>query len=115
MDKKEVIQKEKEKLNKIFGKVDDNTKQLTEKLINQAANLAGELEEIYEIIEKSKSIAIHPQNLNKQKINESAKLYNKYLNTYAVVIKTLYSMLAKTDMEEDDDLTFLERKINPCG
>ena len=58
MDKKEVIQKEKDKLCKIFQNVDEDKRSLAETLIQQAANLTGELFELYQNIEKNKSVVI---------------------------------------------------------
>ena len=92
MDKKEVIQKEKDKLCKIFQNVDEDKRSLAETLIQQAANLTGELFELYQNIEKNKSV-----------------VYNKYLNTHAVLIKTLNGILEKNVIEADDDFDEFEK------
>ena len=42
-------------------------------------------------------------------ITESAKLYNKYLNTHAVLIKTLNGILEKNVIEADDDFDEFEK------
>ena len=111
MDKKEVIQKEKNKLKEIFENVEDNKKKLAETTIEQAANLKGELFELYENIENNKSVVISKNNPSHQLITESAKLWNKYLNTYAVLIKTLNSILEKNLIEPDDDYEEFERQF----
>ena len=107
MDKKEVIQKEKDKLCKIFKNVEENKKKLAESTIEHAANLTGELFELYQNIEKSKSVVISKNNSSHQLITESAKLYNKYLN--AVLIKTLNGILEKNVIETDDDFDEFEK------
>lgn len=109
MDKKEVIQKEKDKLCKIFQNVDEDKRSLAETLIQQAANLTGELFELYQNVEKNKSVVISKNNPSHQLITESAKLYNKYLNTYAVLVKTLNGILEKNVIEADDDFDEFEK------
>lgn len=109
MDKKEVIQKEKDKLTQLFENVEENKRILAENTIQQTANLTGELFELYENIKKSKSVVISKNNPSHQLITESAKLYNKYLNTYAVLIKTLNGILEKNLINADDDFDEFEK------
>lgn len=109
MDKKEVIQKEKDKLSDIFKNVEENKRILAENTIEHAANLTGELFELYQNIEKNKSVVISKNNPSHQLITESAKLYNKYLNTYAVLIKTLNGILEKNVIDAEDDFDEFEK------
>lgn len=111
MDKKEVIQKEKDKLNKIFDKVEEDKRLLAENTIEQAANLTGELFELYENIKKNKSVVVSNKNPSHQLITESAKLWNKYLNTYAVLIKTLNGILEKNLIDPEDDFDEFEKRF----
>ena len=111
MDKKEVIQKEKNKLKEIFENVEDNKKKLAETTIEQVANLTGELFELYENIKNNKSVVISKNNPSHQLITESAKLWNKYLNTHAVLIKTLNGILEKNLIDPDDDYEEFERQF----
>lgn len=109
MDKKAVIQKEKEKLTNLFKNVEEPKRILAENTIEQTANLTGELFELYQNIEKSKSVVISNKNPSHQLITESAKLWNKYLNTYAVLIKTLNGILEKNVIDADDDFDDFEK------
>lgn len=109
MDKKEVIQKEKDKLEEIFKNVEENKRKLAETTIEQAANLKGELFELYKNIENNKSVVISKNNPSHQLITESAKLWNKYLNTHAVLIKTLNGILEKNLVDSDDDYEDFEK------
>lgn len=109
MKKEEAIKKEKEKLEKVFANIDKNKKELVEQLIDQAANLTGELIELYSNIKKNKSVIVSSKNPAHQLITESAKLYNKYLNTYAVVVKTLNGILEKNLLDENDELDDFEK------
>ncbi len=109
MDKKEVIQKEKDKLNRIFKNVEENKRLLAENTIQQVANLTGELYELYENIKNNKSVIVSKNNPSHQLITESAKLWNKYLNTHAVLIKTLNGILEKNSVEPDDDYEDFEK------
>ena len=109
MDKKEVIQKEKDKLNKIFENVEENKRKLAESTVEQTANLTGELFELYQNIEKNKSVIVSSKNPSHQLITESAKLYNKYLNTHAVLVKTLNGILEKNVIDAEDDFDEFEK------
>ena len=109
MDKEDVIQKEKNKLSKIFENVEENKKLLAENTIEQTANLTGELFELYKNIKDNKSVIVSNKNPSHQLITESAKLWNKYLNTYAVLIKTLNGILEKNVIEANDDYEEFEK------
>ena len=109
MDKKEVIQKEKDKLTELFKNVEENKRLLAENTIQQAANLTGELFELYENIKQNKSVVVSSKNPSHQLITESAKLWNKYLNTYAVLIKTLNGILEKNVIDAEDDFDEFEK------
>ena len=110
MDKKEVIQKEKDKLTELFKNVEEKKRKLAEKTIEHAANLVGELFELYTNIKQHKSVVVSKNNSAHQLITESAKLYNKYLNTYAVLIKTLNGIMEKNMLDDDDELDEFEKE-----
>lgn len=109
MNKKDVIQKEKNKLCELFKNVEENKRILAETTIEQVANLTGELFELYENIKANKSVVVSKKNPSHQLITESAKLYNKYLNTYAVLVKTLNGILEKNVIDAEDDFDEFEK------
>lgn len=103
MIKNATQEKELVKLQAIFKKVEDSKRKLTEKLVDEAAFLAGENEKLREIIGNTGMIKVHPKDPSLQKPTEAGKQYLKNLATYAIVIKALNSVLAKDAVEDDDE------------
>lgn len=95
--------KELDKLKDIFEKVDPSKKKLVEKLIHDAAFLAEQNENLRAIIETVGMVKVHPEKPELQKSTEAGKQYLKNLQAYAIVIKTLNSVLSKNTVEDDDD------------
>jgi hypothetical protein len=104
MTKKEAYEDELKKLNELFNEVEENTKKLNEGLIKDAAFLYAENYELKQVLDQTGMVKIHPDNLSLQKTIPAAKEYRQNLNSYAVVIKTLNSVLNKGANEEDDDM-----------
>lgn len=108
MSKKDIYQKELEKLREIFRDVDPPKAQLVQGLIEDAAFLLAENYELRQVISDTGMIKIHPMHRDIQKPTEAAKQYLKNVNSYAVVIKTLNGVLNKSALEDDDELEEFE-------
>lgn len=102
MNRKEVYEKELAKLEKLFEKVEPEKAKLTEGLRQDAAFLLAENAMLKEVMKETGMVKIHPEYPELQKLTESAKQYLKNVNSYAVIIKTLNSVLSK-DLAEGDD------------
>lgn len=92
-----------QKLQSIFEKVEEGKRKLVDKLIHDAAFLAGENDKLREIISQVGMIKVHPKDSSLQKPTEAGKQYLKNLATYAIVIKALNSVLTKNTVEDDDE------------
>jgi len=92
-----------EKLKEIFTKVEPDKQKLVEKLIQDAAFLAGENDKLRDLIGQVGMIKIHPKDPSLQKSTEAGKQYLKNLQAYSLVIKTLNSILTKNSVDDDDD------------
>lgn len=103
MTEKATQDKELVKLLTIFEKVEEGKRKLVDKLLHDAAFLAGENDKLREIIAKTGMIKVHPKDPNLQKPTEAGKQYLKNLATYAIVIKALNSVLTKNTVEDDDE------------
>lgn len=102
MTKKDKIQEERMRLAEIFDNVDDSKKELVEGLIDQAAYLAIENQELQDTLIKTGMVKVHPTRPEIQKPVEAAKQYRQNVNTYSTVIKTLNGILAKDGVIEED-------------
>jgi regulator of replication initiation timing len=103
MTKQKAYEQELEKLNGLFENTDESKRKLVQGLIQDAAFLFAENQDIKELLNKTGMIKVHPDNPEMQKPIAAAEQYRKNLNSYSIVIKTLSSMLPE-DSEEDDDL-----------
>lgn len=103
MKKADVVNQEKAKLFEIFTAIDEKQKKLAEGLIDEAAFLFGENYELREVLEKTGTIRINPDNIFQQKQTPAAAQYLKNLNAYTVVIKALNSILSKNSTDDDDE------------
>lgn len=104
MERKLEMQKEIEKLKKIFKNIEENTLNLIQGLLRETAYLKVELNWMREILNETGMIQVHPQNKNKQKNLPIANEYRRTLNIYMLNIKTLSTILNKKEMEEEDPL-----------
>jgi regulator of replication initiation timing len=103
MRKADIYQKELAKLQKIFEVVEESKKELVQGLIEDAAFLAAENNELREILSASGMIKVHPKYPELQKPTEAGKQYLKNINSYSVVIKTLNGILNKNAVEGEDE------------
>jgi regulator of replication initiation timing len=108
MTKEAVYQQEKEKLIEIFKDVEESKRKLVEGLIEDACFLKSENYALKQILQEIGMIIIHPNNKKLQKPVEAARQYLKNVNSYAVIIKALNSVLNKNIMDDDDDLEEFE-------
>ncbi len=108
MKKSEVYIAELAKIQDIFKGVEDTKRRLVEGLMEDAAFLRAENTVIKESLSKGGMVKSHPKNPDIQKSTEAAKQYLRNVNSYAVVIKALNSVLSKDITEEDGDLDEFE-------
>lgn len=102
MPSSDVYEQELEKLYEIFQDVEESKRKLVQGLIEDAAFLKAKNEELKQVLSEVGMVKIHPQHPGLQKPVEAARQYLKNVNSYAVIIKTLNSVLNK-DLAEDDD------------
>jgi hypothetical protein len=95
-------QKERVKLTKLFESIEPEKAELVAGLIDDAAFLKAENTALKLLMAETGMIKIHPTNKDMQKPLETSKQYLRNVNSYAVIIKTLNSVLAKNAIEEDD-------------
>ncbi len=103
MDKTEVYEKELKKLTELFEDVEESKAKLVEGLISDAAFLMAENAMLRHITRETGMVKIHPEYPELQKPTEAAKQYLKNVNSYAVLIKALNSILGKDAKEKDDE------------
>lgn len=104
MPKSEVVSRERQKLLDLFVDVEPAKRQLVEGLIDDAAFLYAENQELRAVMAQTGMVKVHPQHPELQKPTEAAKQYLKNTNSYAVIIKTLNSILSKNVLDPDDEL-----------
>ena len=108
MTKKEVYNKELNKLNEIFKDVEESDKKLVEGLIQDAAFLYAENYILKKSLDETGMIKFHPSNSTMQKHLPAAKEYRQNLNSYSIVIKSLSSVLQKKIDDDDNDMEEFE-------
>lgn len=108
MAKRDIYEAELEKLTELFKDVEPSKAQLVEGLIQEAAFLRAENSSLREAIAPTGMVKVHPLHPEIQKPVEAAKQYLKNINSYAVVIKALNSVLSKGVIEEEDDMSEFE-------
>ena len=104
MTKKEVYNKELNKLNEILKDVEESDKKLVEGLIQDAAFLYAENYILKNSLNETGMIKFHPSNSTLQKPLPAAKEYRQNLNSYSIVIKSLSSVLQKKIEDDDEEM-----------
>src|SRR5690554_3667787 len=104
------IQLEYERLKALFSSVDSSKSELVDNLINEAAFMRIELDNLKHQIKKYGAIQISSKGNQRQ--TEAAKYYTKLVNSYGTVIKTLNAIMGKNVMDEDDELDKFMAKIS---
>lgn len=102
MTKRDEIQKERERLADIFADVEADQAELLEGLLDDAAFLRVENRHLRQLMEETGTVRVHPEHPTLQKPVEAAKQYRQNVNSYAVIIKTLNSVLVKASGGEED-------------
>ncbi|SFB62645.1 hypothetical protein SAMN05216312_12233 [Cohnella sp. OV330] len=108
MEKSEVLRREREKLDEIFADVDPSKKKLVEGLLDDAAFLRAEQMALRRTLDITGMVKIHPTKPTLQQPVEAARQYLKNANSYAVIIKTLNSVLSKNTNDDLDDMSEYE-------
>lgn len=96
MNKFKNIQIEYERLQSLFSSVDPTKTELVDNLLNEAAFMKAQLEQLKLQIKKYGAIQISSKGNQRQ--TEAAKYYTKLVNSYGTVIKTLNSIMGKNIM-----------------
>lgn len=102
-EKKDVFNKELEKLREIFKKIDPEKADLVDGLIHDAAFLKSENFELRNRLAETGMVEFHPTNPRLQRTVEAAKQYLKNVNSYAVIVKTLNGVLMKDVIDDEDE------------
>lgn len=87
-------------LDEIFRNVDEDERQLVDKLIGEVVYLEKQMEDL----KKLPFIAIHPEKPQLQKLTPAAKLYKEYSANYANIIRILLNVLRKVESSETNAL-----------
>ena len=101
-DRQTLYKEELTKLQQLFSDVEPTKTQLIEGLLDNAAFLLAETSTLKNVLMETGTVKCHPEYPELQKPTEAGKQYLKNLNTYAILIKTLNSILGK-DMVEPED------------
>lgn len=101
MSKLKNVEVEYNRLRELFTSVDPAKTELVDNLINEAAFMRVQLENLQNQIKKYGAVQISKKGAQRQ--TESAKYYTKLVNTYGTVIKTLNSIMGKNIIDDDDE------------
>lgn len=108
MGKLNNVQLEYERLKSLFLSVDPTKTELVDNLLNEAAFMRVQLENLQEQIKRYGAIQISSKGTQRQ--TEAAKYYTKLVNSYGTVIKTLNTIMGKNMMDDDDEFDeFMKR------
>lgn len=89
-----------EQLNKIFENVEDDKKQLVDRLLDEVVFLENKMTEL----KSMPFINIHPKNPALQKLTPAAKLYKECSQSYMNAIRILCGVLNKVETTAQDEL-----------
>ncbi len=89
-----------EELDKIFQDVDENEKQLVNKLLDEVVYLENKMTEL----KTYPFINVHPKNPALQKTTSAAKLYKECSQSYMNAMRILINVLRKVESSEMNDL-----------
>lgn len=108
MSKIENVQIEYERLRLLFSSVDPTKAELVDNLLNEAAFMRVQLENLQQQIRKYGAIQISSKGTQRQ--TEAAKYYTKLVNSYGNVIKTLNTIMGKNMIDDNDEFDeFMKR------
>lgn len=106
----DIIDLEYNRLKSLFNNVEESKAELVDNLIQQAAFMKVELDNLQ--IQIKKHGAVQVSNRGTQRQTEAGKYYTKLINSYGTVIKTLNSILGKNVNDEDDAFDEFLKKVN---
>lgn len=102
------VQIEYDRLRSLFSSVDPTKAELVDNLINEAAFMRIQLENLQQQIKKYGAVQISSKGSQRQ--TEAAKFYTKLVNSYGTVIKTLNTIMGKNMIDDDDEFDdFMKR------
>jgi len=108
MSKIENVQFEYERLRSLFSSVDPTKAELVDNLLNEAAFMRVQLENLQQQIRKYGAVQISSKGTQRQ--TEAAKYYTKLVNSYGNVIKTLNTIMGKNMIDDNDEFDeFMKR------
>lgn len=108
MGKIENVQIEYERLRSLFSSVDPTKAELVDNLLNEAAFMRVQLENLQQQIRKYGAVQISSKGTQRQ--TEAAKYYTKLVNSYGNVIKTLNTIMGKNMIDDNDEFDeFMKR------
>ena len=108
MSKIENVQIEYERLRSLFSLVDPTKAELVDNLLNEAAFMRVQLENLQQQIRKYGAVQISSKGTQRQ--TEAAKYYTKLVNSYGNVIKTLNTIMGKNMIDDNDEFDeFMKR------
>lgn len=101
--------KELNKLKRIFKDIEKNKKDIVEKLIQNAAFMAEELDLLQEQIKENGIISEYKNGENQwgTKKSPEVEVYNAMIKNYAAIIRQLSELLPDGSKEDDELVTFL--------
>lgn len=84
----------------IFRAVDDDERELVDKLIDECVWYEEQMDEI----KKLPFIAVHPKRPELQRTTPAARLYKEYATSYMNALRILINVLRKVESSAQDDL-----------
>lgn len=97
------VEKEYERIKKLFSKADETLLKLVDGAIWEAARIRVELDKFHEIIKVSGRIKVHPNNAAMQKELPVSKMIEKARASYINYIAKLSSILGVNVADDDDE------------
>lgn len=105
LQKKTIIKREKEKLNGIYLRLDEETKKATASLIDEAAFMAASLYELRKSIDEKGYTEKYQNGANQwgTKKRSEVEIYNTLIKNYQATIKQLTDLIPKDDRFQKSD------------
>ena len=91
------------KLRKIFENIDEDQRELCDRLITEVIFLEDQMTEL----KKLPFVRVHPEDASKQKTTAAAKLYKECSQSYMNAIRILSGVLRRQDSSATDELAHL--------
>jgi predicted transcriptional regulator len=105
ISKEERINKEIRRLKRIFKKMDNDTKKVTQSLVENAAFMAVTLEDLQETINREGVVSEYQNGANQwgTKKSPEVEVYNTMIKHYMSIVKQLTDLLPDAEVVEVDD------------